>query len=169
MLPGYALTAHAFDEIAGLLAQHFRVLAFTPRGFGESDAPDSGEYSIATMVAKLVFLDAFPYFAEAGGDSIDALSPVPVHGFTGEMTHPRVREFLSTYRFGGWSAGFEADLSANELGPELMRRQDLTAGYVRDNRLHPPNRTQEVSGSHYVFFLRPSWTAEAIRQFLDEK
>lgn len=177
LLPGYALTAHAFDDIGTLLARDFRVIALTPRGFGESDAPDSSEYTIATMVedllalldslhieraalvghsisgstiaefsrvhpartSKLVFLDAFPYFAAAGGDSIDALSPVAAHGLTGEMTHTRVREFLTTYRFGGWSPALEADLNANTLGAELVRRRALTDGYVRDQRDHPPD------------------------------
>jgi pimeloyl-ACP methyl ester carboxylesterase len=267
LLPGYALTAHAFDEVGGLLADQFRVVAATPRGFGESDAPDSSDYTIATMVAdlgalldslgieraalvghsisgstisefarahpgrvtKLVFLDAFPYFAEAGGDSIDALSPVSGDAFAGEMTYPRLREFLSRYRFGGWSPALEADLRANTLGPDLMRRRTLTDGYVRDQRRNPTNlaslsipalqlcaipttgteypwlrsgtaehakaaeyveevllpfnrrlcsrfstlvptgTTLEVTGSHYVFFLDPSSTAQAIGRFLLEK
>lgn len=267
LLPGYALTAHAFDEVGGLLAEQFRVVAATPRGFGESDAPDSSDYTIATMVAdlgalldslgieraalvghsisgstisefarahpgrvtKLVFVDAFPYFAEAGGDSIDALSPVSGDAFAGEMTYPRLREFLSRYRFGGWSPALEADLRANTLGPDLMRRRTLTDGYVRDQRrnptdlaslsvpalqlcaipttsteyswlrpgtaeyaraaehvrhvlvpfnrglctrfttLVPTGSTLEVLGSHYVFFLEPSVTAEAIGRFLRRK
>lgn len=175
LLPGYALTAHAFDDIGRLLASEFRVIAVTPRGFGESDAPDSGDYTVGAMVAdlralldslgvqraalvghsisgstigefarahpdrvtKLVFLDAFPYFAAAGGDSVDALSPVTPHAFTGAMTYPRVRQFLARYRFGGWSDALEADLRANPLGAEMARRRALTDGYVRDQRAHP--------------------------------
>lgn len=264
LLPGYALTAHAFDDIAGALTPDYRAISVTPRGFGESDAPDSGTYSIATLVddlqalldslgiqgaalvghsmsgatitefaaanptrvSRLVYLDAFPFFAAAGEDSISALSPVGGHGFSGEMTYGRVREFLATYRFGGWAAALEADLRANQLGLELARRQGLTAGYVRDQRLHPPDvgrvsapvlqlcaipsidteypwlrrgtreyddaqayvnqilapyhrrlcatfsarvagaTTVEVPGSHYVFFLKPSMAAAAIRDFL---
>jgi pimeloyl-ACP methyl ester carboxylesterase len=177
LLPGYALTAHAFDDVGRLLASDFRVIAVTPRGFGESDAPDSAEYTIRTMVAdltvlldslgidhaalvghsisgatiaefarahparvtKLVFLDAFPYFAAAGGDSIDALSPVKQHAYEGEMTYARFREFLRRYRFSGWSAALEANLRANTLGAELTRRRALTDGYVRDQRDHPPD------------------------------
>jgi pimeloyl-ACP methyl ester carboxylesterase len=177
LLPGYALTAHAFDEIGTLLASDYRVIAVTPRGFGQSDAPDSSDYTVATMVedlaalvdslqlrraafvghsisgstiakfarahpnrvSRLVFLDAFPYFAAAGGDSVEAMSPVSGQGFTGEMTYARVREFLKTYRFGGWSPALEADLYANALGTELMRRRSLTDGYVRDQRVNPPD------------------------------
>ena len=264
LLPGYALTAHAFDDVGRLLAGEFRMIVVTPRGFGESDAPDSGTYTIGTMVAdlralldslgihraalvghsisgstisefarayphrvtKLVFLDAFPYFAAAGGDSVEALSPVTQHAFTGEMTYPRLRQFLTLYRFGGWSTALEADLRANALGGELARRRALTDGYVRDQRAHPPDlgaltvpalqicavptvateypwlrprtapyaravkhvrevlkpfnrrlctrfaalvprgRTMEMTGSHYVFFTKPTLTARAIRQFL---
>ncbi len=56
LLPGYSLTAHAFDDIGPLLAPHARVVALTPRGFGESDAPDSpnsSAYTMATLVADL--------------------------------------------------------------------------------------------------------------------
>jgi pimeloyl-ACP methyl ester carboxylesterase len=53
LLPGYSLTAHAFREIAGQLAPRHRVIAITPRGFGESDAPESSPYTIATLVSDL--------------------------------------------------------------------------------------------------------------------
>jgi pimeloyl-ACP methyl ester carboxylesterase len=178
LLPGYGLTAHAFDEIGTMLADGHRVIAATPRGYGESDAPpDAADYTVGTMVAdlralldtlgvqraalvghsisgvtisafalahpdrvsRLVFLDAFPYYAAAGGDSIEALSPVPTRGFTGEMTYPRARGFLARYRFGGWSPALEADLRANVLGDELVRRQALTRGYVADSRASPPD------------------------------
>jgi non-heme chloroperoxidase len=180
LLPGYALTAHAFEEIGATLADGFRVVAVTPRGYGESDAPpDSTDYTVQTMVAdlralldtlglpraalvghsisgvtisefaraypgrvtKLVFLDAFPYYAAAGGDSIDALSPVPAREFSGKMTYARVREFLARYRFGGWSPALETDMRANALGDELARRRALTDGYIRDSRAHPPDLT----------------------------
>jgi pimeloyl-ACP methyl ester carboxylesterase len=176
LLPGYGLTAHAFDDIAPVLAHEFQVLALTPRGFGESDAPaDTAGYTIAVMaddlhavldslgiaqaalvghsmsgstigafarayperVTKLGFLDAFPYFAAAGGDSVTASNPVPGPGFSGPMTYPRVRAFLRRYRFSGWSAALEHDLRANVLGDELRRRQALTVGYIRDQRSHP--------------------------------
>ncbi len=53
LLPGFSLTAHAFDEIATALSPKFRVIAVTPRGYGESDAPDTSAYTIETMVADL--------------------------------------------------------------------------------------------------------------------
>ncbi|MEP7347586.1 MAG: alpha/beta hydrolase, partial [Gemmatimonadaceae bacterium] len=53
LLPGYSLTAHVFGEIGGQLASRHRVVAITPRGFGESDAPDSSAYTIATLVSDL--------------------------------------------------------------------------------------------------------------------
>ena len=53
LLPGYSLTAHAFDDIATALAGQFHVVALTPRGFGESDAPSDGAYTIATLVDDL--------------------------------------------------------------------------------------------------------------------
>ena len=53
LLPGYSLTAHAFDDIATALAGQFHVVALTPRSFGESDAPSDGAYTIATLVDDL--------------------------------------------------------------------------------------------------------------------
>jgi hypothetical protein len=53
LLPGYSLTAHAFDELGPLLAAKHRVVALTPRGFGDSDAPADGEYTINTLVADV--------------------------------------------------------------------------------------------------------------------
>jgi pimeloyl-ACP methyl ester carboxylesterase len=53
LLPGFTLTAHVFDEIGPLLAPDHRVIALTPRGFGESDAPDSSTYTIATLARDL--------------------------------------------------------------------------------------------------------------------
>lgn len=53
LLPGYALTAHVFDDIAPRLAKTHRVIALTPRGFGESDAPESGAYTIEALVGDL--------------------------------------------------------------------------------------------------------------------
>lgn len=198
LLPGHGLTAHAFDEIGAMLAGGFRVLAVTPRGYGESDAPpNSASYTVATMVAdlralldtlgvheaalvghsisgatisafarahpdrvtKLVFLDAFPYWAAAGGDSVEALSPASAPGFSGAMTYTRVRVFLRRYRFAGWSSALEADLRANALGEELARRQALTAGYIADSRAHPP----DLGGIHVPALqicARPTVTAE---------
>src|SRR5688500_11345234 len=177
LLPGYALTGHAFDDIGMRLASEFRVVAITPRGFGESDAPDSSDYTIATMVAdlravldslgiqraalvghsfsgftishfaqdypdrvtRLVYLDAFPYYAAAGGDSISALSPVAPASFSEAMTYDSVRDFLRSYRFGGWSTALEADLQANQLGAELERRRALTDQYIGDQRDNQPD------------------------------
>ena len=53
LLPGYSLTAHAFDDLAPLLSTKFRVIAVTPRGFGESDAPAQSAYTISTLVEDL--------------------------------------------------------------------------------------------------------------------
>lgn len=53
LLPGYSLTAHVFDEVGPLLADSFHVFVLTPRGFGESDAPDSSSYTVATLVQDL--------------------------------------------------------------------------------------------------------------------
>ena len=53
LLPGYSLTAHVFDDIGPLLAVDHRVIALTPRGFGESDAPDSSAYTVPTLVEDL--------------------------------------------------------------------------------------------------------------------
>lgn len=59
LLPGFSLTAHAFDDIGPILANDHRVVALTPRGFGESDAPDSSSYTIETLVSDLrVLLDS---------------------------------------------------------------------------------------------------------------
>lgn len=53
LLPGYSLTAHVFDEVGAQLAADYRIVAITPRGFGESDAPDSSAYTVATLVSDL--------------------------------------------------------------------------------------------------------------------
>ena len=53
LLPGYSLTAHVFDEIGPALAGSYHVIALTPRGFGESDAPDSSAYTVSTLVEDL--------------------------------------------------------------------------------------------------------------------
>lgn len=59
LLPGFSLTAHAFDDIGPLLTDGYRVIALTPRGFGESDAPETGAYTIETLVNDLhVLLDS---------------------------------------------------------------------------------------------------------------
>jgi non-heme chloroperoxidase len=42
LLPGLGNTAHAFDDFAPLLADRYHVVAFTRRGFGESDHPKRG-------------------------------------------------------------------------------------------------------------------------------
>jgi pimeloyl-ACP methyl ester carboxylesterase len=177
LLPGYLLTGHAFDEIGGLLSNAYRVIAVTPRGFGESSAPDTGTYTIQTMVddlrtlldslgvrraalvghsmsgstitafaaqypkrvSKLVYLDAFPYFLSAGGDSVEALSPVTRPPFRGPATYPRIRHYLTRYRYDGWSSGLEADMKVQPLGAEMTRRDALTDGFIRDQRLHPPD------------------------------
>lgn len=53
LLPGFSLTAHAYDEVATSLAKDFRVIAITPLGFGESDAPDNHAYTIESMAADV--------------------------------------------------------------------------------------------------------------------
>lgn len=53
LLPGYSLTAHAFEAVGRALGATHRVVALTPRGFGESDAPVNGAYRIATLVGDL--------------------------------------------------------------------------------------------------------------------
>jgi pimeloyl-ACP methyl ester carboxylesterase len=170
LLPGYSLTAHAFDDIAPRLAKTHRVIALTPRGFGESDAPDAGPYTIdalvgdlralydslhitqATLVAhslsgtvaavfalgeparvtRLVLLDAFPYFKEERGDSIETLDPISVPEFTGDTTYEAAARYLARYRFVPWQPALLADLRAKPLEPEASRRRRLTAAYIDD-------------------------------------
>lgn len=88
-------------------------------------------------VTKLVFLDAFPYFTAEGGDSVAALDPAPVPPFRGDTTYERVRDFLTRYRFEGWSRALEADLRVKPLGAENARRLALTVNYLRDQKTHP--------------------------------
>ena len=180
LLPGYSLTAHAFEEIAAGLAPRHRVVALTPRGFGESDAPDTAPYTVATLAAdlgavldslriarpvlvghslsgsviaryaldhptrvrRLILLDAFPYGAAEGADSIDALDPTPVPPFTGDTTYAAFADYLSRYRFVPWRPALEADLRARPLGPEGVRRRALTVGYIADQRATPPDLTR---------------------------
>ena len=53
LLPGFSLTAHAYDEIATELSTQFRVIAVTPLGVGESDAPENRAYTIQSMADDL--------------------------------------------------------------------------------------------------------------------
>ncbi|MDX2060829.1 MAG: alpha/beta hydrolase [Gemmatimonadales bacterium] len=53
LLPGFTLTAHVFDEIGDRLGRDHHVVALTPRGFGQSDAPDSSAYTLTTLVRDL--------------------------------------------------------------------------------------------------------------------
>ena len=51
-------TAHIFDDLVPKFTDHFRVLALTRRGFGQSDKPASG-YDTKSLVQDIVeFLDA---------------------------------------------------------------------------------------------------------------
>jgi pimeloyl-ACP methyl ester carboxylesterase len=52
-LSGMARTAHAFDEFAPLLADKYRVLGITRRGWGRSSPSPSG-YESTTLVADIV-------------------------------------------------------------------------------------------------------------------
>lgn len=53
LLPGLGATAHSFDEIGPLLAQHFRVVGITRRGIGYSSRPDHG-YSQARLAQDVI-------------------------------------------------------------------------------------------------------------------
>lgn len=53
LLAGLGHSAHVFDEFAPLLADHFRVLGITRRGFGASSQPGTG-YDLPTLVQDIV-------------------------------------------------------------------------------------------------------------------
>ncbi len=182
LLPGYSLTAHAFEEIGAALAPNHRVIAITPRGFGESDAPDTSNYAIATLaddlgavldslridqpvlvghslsgtviaryaldhptrVSRLIFLDAFPYGAGEGADSIEALDPIQLPAFVGDTTYDAVAAYLGRYRFVPWRPALDTDLRAKPSGAEGGRRRALTVGYIADQRAAPPDLTRLV-------------------------
>lgn len=56
-IPGMGCTAHIFEHFAPRFTDHFHVLAFTRRGHGESDYPDTG-YDADTLADDLKqFLD----------------------------------------------------------------------------------------------------------------
>jgi pimeloyl-ACP methyl ester carboxylesterase len=58
LLAGHGDTGHIFDEFASQLADRFRVLAITRRGFGASSQPDHG-YDLITLVRDIArVLDA---------------------------------------------------------------------------------------------------------------
>lgn len=52
LVPGYGDNAHAYDDLAPILAAHFRVIALTPRGHGASSTPSSG-YSVRAFADDL--------------------------------------------------------------------------------------------------------------------
>jgi len=52
LIHGIANSPHIFDDLAPLLRNHFRVLAYARRGHGQSDAP-AGPYDAATLVSDL--------------------------------------------------------------------------------------------------------------------
>ncbi len=177
LLPGYSLTGHAFDEVAAELADRYRVVAITPRGFGESDAPDSSAYTVATLaddlgavldslrirrpilvghslggsviarfalehpdrVERLIFLDAFPYFASEGADSVDARNPIAAPAFAGDTTHDAIAAYLAKHWYVPWPPSLDADLRAKPLGRENERRRTLTLNYIQDQRTSPPD------------------------------
>jgi pimeloyl-ACP methyl ester carboxylesterase len=49
MLHGFSNEAHVWDDLAPVLAPHYRVLALDQRGHGESDADPEGRYDFETM------------------------------------------------------------------------------------------------------------------------
>lgn len=58
LLPGLGATAHSFDELAPLLAGHYRVVGVTRRGVGSSSRPDHG-YGQARLTQDILkVLDA---------------------------------------------------------------------------------------------------------------
>jgi pimeloyl-ACP methyl ester carboxylesterase len=182
LLPGYLETAHIFDDLAPRLTGRFRVVAMTPRGFGESDAPpdstgwttrqaaldlgvllDSLGADQATLaghslsgwtithfalahperVSALIFLDSFLYYHQAGGDSMDRLSPVPIPLFQGpDTTLDAARTYLHTTIYGLWDDALEADLRARFFSSERELRSRLRRHYLRDARQAPPDLTQ---------------------------
>ncbi len=177
LLPGFSLTAHAYDQVATALSKHFRVVAITPLGFGESDAPENRAYTIESMagdlgmvldslripraslvghsisgsvaaafatrhprrVARIVFLDAFPYFFAERGDSIHALNPAQPPAFAGDTTYEDIARYLARYWYRPWTRALEADLRAKSLGAENAKREALTGQYIEDHRAHPPD------------------------------
>jgi pimeloyl-ACP methyl ester carboxylesterase len=52
MIHGIANSPHIFDDLAPLLRDHFRVLAYARRGHGQSDAP-AGPYDSEALVSDL--------------------------------------------------------------------------------------------------------------------
>lgn len=52
-LPGFRSSAHIFDDIAPRFTGQFRVVASTPRGQGESGAPDTAQYSLKALEGDL--------------------------------------------------------------------------------------------------------------------
>jgi pimeloyl-ACP methyl ester carboxylesterase len=52
MIHGIANSPHIFDDLAPLLTDHFRVLAYARRGHGQSDAP-AGPYDSEVLVSDL--------------------------------------------------------------------------------------------------------------------
>ncbi|MGB8645529.1 MAG: alpha/beta hydrolase [Anaerolineae bacterium] len=122
LLHGLASTAHIYDLVAPLLAEHFRVAALDQRGHGESDKPETG-YGFGEIGADLLaFLDAMQFarpvlvghswggngvlqFAAAHPDRAGALVMID-GGFIDmqsnpEMTWERTREQLAPPQLAG--------------------------------------------------------------------
>lgn len=57
-LNGWSDTAHSFDDLAPRFTNHFRCVAFTRRGYGQSSQPKTGYDPITCAEEVLGFLDA---------------------------------------------------------------------------------------------------------------
>lgn len=53
LVHGLGDSPHLFDDLAPLLTDRFRVVAYARRGHGDSDAPAAGPYDLATLVEDL--------------------------------------------------------------------------------------------------------------------
>jgi pimeloyl-ACP methyl ester carboxylesterase len=103
MLHGFSNEAHIWDDLAPVLAPHYRVLALDQRGHGESEGGTEGDFDFETMARDVEAV------CEALG--IDRLV-LCGHSMGGKVS----------MRFAGRNPGRLAGLIVVDIGPELDDR-----------------------------------------------
>lgn len=135
LIPGLGATAHAYDDFAQRLSEHYNVVGMTRRGVGESSKPDQG-YDIASLSSDVV----------AVMDAMELDAPILVgHSLGGEELsyigahHPeRVRGLIY------------ADAAYDRTGPAQKRYRDLGMQLPDAPPVRPEERVSYAAMEDYA-------------------